>query len=68
MTTGIRGDTKTSYGHYAAWFATQLAAAGAGGAAPGSSSGAAASTINIDSRAPNGGGLLTDPMCIPFPG
>ena len=56
VTTGASGDTKTSYGHYAAWHSALVAGAVAEG-----------STVHIDSRAPNGGGELKDPMCAPFP-
>lgn len=64
ITTGTAGDTKTSYNYYAAWHSA-VAASPRGqkvGAAEGGGS-----TIHIDSRAPNGGGELKNPMCVPFP-
>ena len=59
-------DNLTSYNHYAAWHSAVAAnphgqERGAAGMA------AVGSTIHIDSRAPNGGGELKDPMCAPFP-
>jgi hypothetical protein len=53
LTTGV--DTLTSYAHYAAWFKNHT---------PDRSS---TRSIHIDSRAPNGGGTLKDPKCMPFP-
>lgn len=64
VTTGATGDTKTSYGHYAAWHnAHRLAAAGDATAWKG----VASTTIHIDSRAPNGGGKITNKECMAFP-
>ena len=59
VTTGSPGDTKTSWGHYADWYSQRLA--GAMGSAP-----TLSQTIHIDGRAPNGGGDLTDPLCVPL--
>ena len=43
---------KTAFEHYAAWY-------------EGNTSGAA--SMHIDTRMPNGGGTITDPLCAKFP-
>ena len=44
---------KTAFEHYAAWYLGRTA----GGS----------SSMHIDTRPPNGGGLITDPLCAKFP-
>ena len=70
LTTGTPGDTKTSYGHYAAWHTQHLLAALSGeltGPRRLQEKAIGATSVHIDSRGPNGGGDLRDKMCMPFP-
>lgn len=66
LTTGAVGDTKTSYGHYAAWH-TQHRLATLPGARRSREEGDGTTSVHIDSRGPNGGGDLRNKMCMPFP-
>jgi hypothetical protein len=68
LKTGDSGDSLTSYGHYAAWHTRIKRTRGAHSAAwPGDAANDDSRTIHIDKRGPNGGGALTDPLCMPFP-
>jgi hypothetical protein len=68
VTTGTKGDAKTSWQHYADWHQAhrvQVNLSSSSAPAPASTSAPAAlTTIHIDGRAPNGGGDLKDPMCV----
>jgi len=59
LTTGAAGDETTSYGYYAQWLDAQRHTT--------KTKGAAAASIHIDTRGPNGGGDLKDPLCMAFP-
>ena len=67
VTTGTRGDTKTSYGHYASWHSQHRLATLSGSGGFSETSYGIASSVHIDIRKPNGGGDLKNSMCMPFP-
>lgn len=67
ITTGTPGDTKTSYGHYAAWHTQHLLARLSGSSRVLKENDGIASSIHIDIRGPNGGGDLKNSMCMTFP-
>lgn len=56
LTTGATGDATTSWGYYAQWLEAHRSGAAA-----------AAKSIHVDARAPNGDGELKDPKCMQFP-